>query len=54
MLRVAWAQEQLLRADTITADVALAAGFADQSHFARVFRMIVGLPPARWRRQQLS
>jgi len=54
MLRVAWAQEQLLRADTITADVALAAGFADQSHFARVFRMIVGVPPARWRRQQLS
>jgi len=53
-LRVAWAQEQLLRAGATTADVALAAGFADQSHFARVFRQIVGLSPARWRRQQLS
>jgi len=53
-LRVAWAQEQLLRADATTADVAVAAGFADQSHFTRVFRQIVGLSPARWRRQQLS
>ena len=53
-LRVAWAQEQLLRADATAADVALAAGFADQSHFARVFRQIVGQSPARWRREQLS
>ena len=53
-LRVAWAQEQLLRASATTADVALAAGFADQSHFARVFRQLVGVSPARWRREQLS
>ena len=53
-LRVAWAQAQLLLEGATTADVALAAGFADQSHFARVFRQLVGVSPARWRRQQLS
>jgi AraC family transcriptional regulator len=53
-LRVAWAQEQLLQPGATTADVALGAGFADQSHFARVFRQLVGLSPARWRRQRLS
>jgi len=53
-LRVAWAQEQLLRPGTRTADIALAAGFSDQSHFARVFRQLAGMSPARWRCQRLS
>ena len=49
-LRVAWAQDQLLRPGATLADVALAAGFADQSHFARVFRRVLGLTPGEWRR----
>jgi AraC-like DNA-binding protein len=32
------------------ADVALACGFADQSHFTRVFARFEGLSPGRWRR----
>jgi AraC-like DNA-binding protein len=31
-------------------DVALACGFADQSHFTRVFSRVVGTPPGVWRR----
>jgi AraC family transcriptional regulator len=53
-LRVAWAQDQLACPGASTADVALAAGFSDQSHFARVFRQIVGISPARWRRQRFA
>lgn len=32
------------------ADVACACGFADQSHFTRVFTRCVGTPPGNWRR----
>lgn len=35
------------------ADVALAAGFADQSHLCRVFRGVYGVTPARYRRLML-
>ena len=30
-------------------DIALACGFADQSHFTRVFGRIVGSSPKAWR-----
>ena len=30
-------------------DVALAVGFADQSHFCRTFRRLTGVTPAHWR-----
>jgi AraC family transcriptional regulator len=33
------------------ADVAAACGFADQSHFTRVFTSIVGASPGAWRKQ---
>jgi AraC family transcriptional regulator len=34
------------------ADIAAACGFADQSHFTRVFSRATGSPPARWRRDR--
>jgi AraC family transcriptional regulator len=35
-------------------DIALACGFADQSHFTRVFRAHVGVPPGTWRRVHIG
>jgi AraC family transcriptional regulator len=32
------------------ADIAIACGFADQSHFTRVFSTVVGTTPGHWRR----
>jgi AraC family transcriptional regulator len=50
-LRVAWAQERLRRPDTLICEVALAAGFSDQSHFTRAFTRVAGVSPSRWRRR---
>ena len=36
------------------ADVAIACGFSDQSHFTRVFTRWVGSSPGQWRRAQLD
>jgi AraC family transcriptional regulator len=30
-------------------DIALATGFADQSHFTRAFRRVLGVTPGNWR-----
>ena len=49
-LRLDWATEQLVGSDRSTADIAAAAGFADQSHFTRAFRRHTGLPPLGFRR----
>lgn len=48
-LRIDWAKAQLQRADTPLAEIAAAAGFADQSHFTRLFRAAVGVTPRHWR-----
>lgn len=40
----------LLRAGTPIAEVALATGFTDQSHFTNRFRRMVGVPPGEYRR----
>ena len=48
-LRVEWAKIQLLRTDRPLAIIAQEAGFADQSHFTRVFTQAVGRTPARFR-----
>jgi AraC family transcriptional regulator len=48
-LRLAWAATELVRADAPLATVAAEAGFADQSHFTRLFKRYVGVTPARYR-----
>lgn len=47
--RVREAMRMLAGSDLPLRDVALEAGFYDQSHFGRVFRRQVGLTPARFR-----
>lgn len=48
-LRLDWAADRLLTSAAPIASVAAAAGFADQSHFCRVFRRATGQSPAEWR-----
>jgi len=38
-----------LRGNRSLADVALAAGFADQAHLTRMFKAVFGVSPARYR-----
>jgi AraC-like DNA-binding protein len=47
--RVAVAQLLLTRTDLRLAEVALKAGFCDQSHLTRSFRQFAGLPPRAYR-----
>ena len=49
-LRLEWAAAELARAEGPLASVALAAGFADQSHFSRMFKLHTGLTPRVYRR----
>jgi AraC family transcriptional regulator len=53
-LRLAWAAAELARTNTPLAEIAASAGFADQSHFTRVFRRQVGTTPARYRERARS
>ena len=48
-LRIDWAAERLIRSDDPLVHIAHAAGFADQSHFTRLFRAHTGRTPARYR-----
>ena len=48
-LRVEFASQQLSRTDTPLTDIALMAGFADQSHFSRTFKRATGLLPTQFR-----
>jgi AraC family transcriptional regulator len=48
-MRVESACRMLAGSDSALADIALAAGFVDQSHFTRVFKRITGMTPARYR-----
>jgi len=47
--RVEYASRKLCLSDTTLVEIALAAGFSDQSHFSRTFRHFTGLSPARFR-----
>ena len=44
-LRIEFASQQLADTDAPLADIALASGFADQSHFTRTFKRLTGLTP---------
>ena len=48
--RIEVAKEKLRDRQLSVSQVALACGFADQSHLTRVFTRMVGLSPAAWRR----
>ena len=50
--RVKRAQHQMLVGEASLCEIALDCGFADQAHFSRVFREIVGAPPNQWRRNR--
>ena len=51
-LRLEWAAAQLSDGESSVAEVALRAGFYDQSHFSRMFRRHFGIAPAAWRRSR--
>ena len=51
--RVERAREMLLETDSDLVEIALACGFVDQSHFARVFTRTEHDSPGRWRRLRL-
>lgn len=48
-VRIARAKILLAHHDMEVAQVALACGFADQSHFTAAFRKVTGMPPHRYR-----
>lgn len=51
-LRVEFAARELGRPQSALADVAALAGFADQAHFTRVFKALMGLTPGEYRAQR--
>ena len=52
--RITKAKELLLKSKLSLSDIALACGFADQSHFTRVFSATVGESPGLWRNNRLN
>jgi AraC family transcriptional regulator len=49
--RIVEAQELLKEGKLSLAEIAIATGFAEQSHFTRVFKDIVGVSSGIWRRK---
>jgi AraC family transcriptional regulator len=52
--RVERAQGLMLSTDKALAQIAMECGLADQSHFTRLFRRVVGESPAVWRRARTN
>jgi AraC family transcriptional regulator len=48
-LRLDWAARRLAESGESLSEIALGAGFADQSHLTRAFKQYLGLTPARYR-----
>jgi AraC family transcriptional regulator len=51
-VRIRHACERLRSPEATLAEIALDAGFTDQSHFSRVFTRLVGVTPGVFRREQ--
>ena len=49
--RVKAAKQLMTGRDLPLSEIAISAGFANQSHFTRVFSAVVGVSPAAWRRE---
>ena len=49
--RVKTAKQLMTVRDLPLSEIAISAGFANQSHFTRVFSAAVGVSPAAWRRE---
>ncbi|HSS19786.1 MAG TPA: AraC family transcriptional regulator [Pyrinomonadaceae bacterium] len=52
--RISFACRELLSSGKTLADVAIAAGFYDQSHFARIFKKTTGITPTQYRANHRS
>jgi AraC family transcriptional regulator len=52
--RLEWAAGETAHTDRPLVEIAAAAGFADQSHFTRLFKRYLGTTPARYRAFQSS
>ena len=50
-LRIEHACDELVKGDLPLAAIALQAGFVDQSHFSKLFKLYVGTTPAKYRKQ---
>jgi transcriptional regulator GlxA family with amidase domain len=48
--KVEKAKALLVNSPRVLADIALDCGFADQSHFTRIFQRVAGVSPGAWRR----
>ena len=49
--RLKVAKQLMAARDLSLSEIAISAGFANQSHFTRVFSAVVGVSPAAWRRE---
>jgi AraC family transcriptional regulator len=47
--RISFACRQLLKSEESLTNIAIAAGFYDQSHFAKTFKRLIGTTPALYR-----
>jgi AraC-like DNA-binding protein len=52
--RIDLAMEKMLNSQEPLSQIALACGFSDQAHFARLFRREIGSAPSQWRHANQS
>jgi AraC family transcriptional regulator len=49
-VRIEHARQRMLESNEPLVEIALATGFADQTHFTRSFRRLTGMTPSEFRR----
>jgi AraC family transcriptional regulator len=52
--RITLAVQQMLGSEAPLSEIAMNCGFADQAHFSRQFRRMMGSTPSTWRREKAS